>query len=492
MEQTTEQPPRSLLEKLPVHLFFLICEYLAQLQPRTRRSVFDLSLTSKTCSEATDPERFRHIHFFIVGPQKLQRDADHWRRILQTGQRLRFVRSVKISGKTISPSTEKKLLKKGDISGSTLPVIQYEKLHDNWRRNGDAEDEVPELFSGLDKPTNPNFLLPLPSTAWPDESAWKPLVDLIGDLPALQDVVFACGDQFPRLLLTELHEHHPHCRLHMHRFKLRSLILPELAEQQMHPDDIALATSPCLHSIVVQTQPYDDAQTLDYNMEAVMSMVKGAAPNLKNVSVTEGVHQSAPGSFSTIPRPPWKGFQISSAMLQEQKSSMGSLENLVLSYSTSSEKLLQWSCCTDFRHLRSITARSCFEFPGVRKLAEIARQTPMRALSSLHLRMRASTDETNALVDPAVAELLKSLCPLESIELEGPVREKSWEAIRTHHAERLVEVAIECHDIKTELFHVSPERVARLSRECPRLKKVDVREPILLEPSGMYDLSDWI
>jgi hypothetical protein len=446
-------------------------------------------LASKTCYEATYPERFRHIHLAIAGPQKLQRDTQRWR----TGHRLRFVRSVKITGVTVSPSVEEELIKNGDISGSTLPAIQVAKWRDIQGRNWDVDEEVPELFSGLDKPTMPGILSPLPSTAWLDDSAWKPLVDLIRDLPALQDVIFASTDRFPRLLLSQLHEHHPHCRLHIHNFKLRSLILRDRAEQGMHPDDIALATSPCLYSIVVQTQPYHCAQTLDYNEEAVVAMVKGAAPNLRNVSLTHGYYQGAPGVFRTIPRPQWKGFEIPIGKPDGEKSLIGRLENLALNRSLTAVEVLQWSRCTDFHYLRSMKAGPNLDISAVRRLAEVSRQTPLKALSSLHLKLASSLDGAELGFDAAVAELLQSLCPLDTLELEGHVGEKSFEAITTHHAERLCRLTFTCHDLRENtgaaLFRFSPERAAQLSRECPRLETVDVREPKLT--NGFFNLSDF-
>lgn len=487
MEQGSENPPRSLLENLPLHLLFTISGYLGQLQPNTRSSVFALSLASKTCNEATDPERFRHIHISIVGPQKLQQDIQHWRRILGTGHRLSFVRSVKITGITISSEEEEDLIKKGDISGSTLPMIQSDKMADIEGRGGDAEANIPKLFSGLDKFVYYGCFLPTPSTSWPDETAWQPLLGLISDLPALKDVIFGSRDELPRLLLSALHEHHPNCRLHMHCFKLPSLIIPERAEQKVHPRDIALASSPCLCSLVVYTQPYAARLTWDYNEEAVMAMVKGVAPNLKNVSLTHGIHQGAPGPFSTMPRPRWRGFESSTGRVHEGRSSMGRIENLALNRYMTGEILLQWSFCTDFRYLRSMKAGPGFDISAVRQLAEISQRTPLSALSSLTLNIssRYPPETPDPTVDPVVAELLQSLCPLEVLELYGCLREKSFEAITTYQGEKLRKLTFVCRDPIPELFEFTPERAAQLSRNCPRLETTDVREPEYMDPSGM-------
>ncbi|PMB65694.1 hypothetical protein BM221_007891 [Beauveria bassiana] len=146
-----------------------------------------------------------------------------------------------------------------------------------------VDDEHPELLSGMDYPLCYYPALPSPSTQWPDEQPWQALVELCKELPLLEDVVFASTGQFPRALLSELHENHPQSRLHMRNFGLRSLIHSELEERPaMHADDIALATSPCLYSVVAVTSQYRREQVVDYNKEAIMEMTAGLAPRPTN------------------------------------------------------------------------------------------------------------------------------------------------------------------------------------------------------------------
>jgi len=145
----------------------------------------------------------------------------------------------------------------------------------------DEEDEAgPEMPSGLDAWVDRSLCFDPPPIEWPDE-AWQPLVDLCNELPALRDVVYASWNQFPRLLLAALHGNHPQSRLYMNWFRLGSLIRSEPAQHDVHPDDMPLATSPCLCSIVMLTSTYEHMHAVNYNEEGLMDLVKGLAPRLK-------------------------------------------------------------------------------------------------------------------------------------------------------------------------------------------------------------------
>ncbi|KAM3461730.1 hypothetical protein NHJ6243_004812 [Beauveria neobassiana] len=316
MEAMTRISAGSRLEQLPQHLLVSICEYLAQYQPTTKRSLCAFALASQTCRNATDPERFRRMTIFIRGPQKLQRDMQRWRQTIQTGRRTRFLRVIKIAGETISAEEEKQEEEVGYD-----PEHMCKRLWPSMVNR--VDDEHPELLSGMDYPLCYYPALPSPSTQWPDEQPWQALVELCKELPLLEDVVFASSDQFPRALLSELHENHPQSRLHMRNFGLRSLIHSELEETPaMHADDIALATSPCLYSVVAVTSQCRWEQVVDYNKEAIMEMTAGLAPRLTNVCIVGGTMQSSRIPMSTIPRPPWQGFP-SSLVEADQVSSTG-------------------------------------------------------------------------------------------------------------------------------------------------------------------------
>jgi hypothetical protein len=76
------------------------------------------------------------------------------------------------------------------------------------------------------------------------------------------------------------------CRLHIHRFRLDSLVLhrnsyPQVIDIDL--DDYALATSPALCSAVAEERDYETDGQLNYNEDAILGMAAGAAPNLQHV-----------------------------------------------------------------------------------------------------------------------------------------------------------------------------------------------------------------
>ncbi|KAM3513876.1 hypothetical protein MY11210_002504 [Beauveria gryllotalpidicola] len=478
MEAMTRISAKSRLEQLPQHLLISICEHLAEYEPTTKRSLCAFALVSQTCRNATDPQRFRRMNIFIRGPQKLHRDMQRWRQAIQTGGRTRFLRVIKIAGETISAEREEQ-----EEEAGYDPEQMCKRAWSGPRDIVDrVDDEHPELLSGMDNPLCYHPALPRPSTRWPDEQPWKALVELCKELPQLEDVVFASSDQFPQSLLSELHENHPQSRLHMHYFGLRSLIHSELEQRPtMHPDDVALATSPCLYSVVAVTSQYRYEQVVDYNEEAIMEMAAGLAPRLTNVCILRASMQGSQTPMSTIPRPPWQGFPSSLVEADpRQQSTLGHLQELILSTCPAADELLQWTRRTNFSQLQSLTLRPQVHSSTVEQLVQIARQSPMTALSSLQISAgsHSSNGQEDVGMGHAVTQLLKTLLPLQSLTFHGPIKVSSLSTIMPRQLATLRRLEI----LNTGENRPGPgssmlSLVAanELARQCPQLEELEVQ-----------------
>ncbi len=71
------------------------------------------------------------------------------------------------------------------------------------------------------------------------------------------------------------------CRLHIHRFRLDSLVVHRTGHPQVidiDPDDYALATSPALYSVVVEVRSYETDGQLNYNGEAILAWPRARRP----------------------------------------------------------------------------------------------------------------------------------------------------------------------------------------------------------------------
>jgi hypothetical protein len=120
------------------------------------------------------------------------------------------------------------------------------------------------------------------------------------------------------------------CRLHIHCFRLRSLVQHRERPQPIDPDDYALATSPSLSSIVVSDSSFDDNGDVSYNKEALMRMVAGTAPRLAHVQM---LYDRAGDSLLSreairLGKPAWSGFFPGTAEA-DKPPVLGSLRSLV-------------------------------------------------------------------------------------------------------------------------------------------------------------------
>ena len=117
-----------------------------------------------------------------------------------------------------------------------------------------------------------------PESVYEINDAWKPLADLIKQLPSLTDLLYSCASQFPPCLLETLHASLPQCRLHLNTFRLHSFSAPQIDSYELK-----LLMSPCLHSVRAaydELEGFDSDDVSDHHGEAILWAV-GLAPNIK-------------------------------------------------------------------------------------------------------------------------------------------------------------------------------------------------------------------
>lgn len=465
MPQASVSPTAlSRLESLPPYLLFDICDYLCQ-NERRNHAISALALASRTCCSFTEKERFRGVHFAIHSPKKLRQEVEEYRGMLERGSRLDLVRTVR-------------------ITGVKMALIQEEDSHSRPASQCDEDPNMSnDLASGLDQ-TLGGWWLPLPDTLSDREAheeAWKPLVELCKDLTSLKDLIFEVHEQIPPSLLATLHDNHPNCRLHVHHFRLRSLIHSEREEMHIDPNDVALATSPCLYSIKTIVHPYDSGGVVDYNEDAVMDMVKGSAPALRSVELSRP-SKLATQPRRTAPRPPWQGFPRGDS--GPAQPSIGHVQHLVLSDFEGTRKalLLKWSQHTNFGDLRSLEIRGTVKLEAVDQVAQIARETPLKALTTLLLYPRPLLRCGGPEMDAATAQLLGSLYPLRSLTIGGVHAELTFNAVIDHHGKTLRRfVFFQTNDRRgAPKFVISAIHIERLTQRCSDLEYLDLRVSRLL------------
>ena len=152
-------------------------------------------------------------------------------------------------------------------------------------------------------------------------------------------------------------------------FALRSL-----ADAEIDPHEAAQASSPLLHRIFVyyeDTNSYDLQSRPSYRFNAVIDLVTGVAPNLREVRLFHSLGDPKDEHGISLPLPSaWKGFPTDTARFNKGKDnrrSLGSLESLDLESNSdvldeslrrlTGDAIRRWERCIDFSALRTLNLR---------------------------------------------------------------------------------------------------------------------------------------
>lgn len=254
-----------MFDKLPIEAIRQIAEYVHLEHPP---SLSSLALTNKLCHEVAKTWHWRIIHLNIVSREELRRDVSRWLAVLQQSRSLKHVRRLELRG-----DMPAKLEDEPSVDSPESPLS-----NDDW--HGTDEIFGIEEDGGFARDASIEIL--------PEEDeAWTPVVQLLQTIPHLADLVFSCHNQFPPSLFKALIDSQPHCRLHLPKFRFRSL-----RENITNEHEMRVATSPQLSSIGVCYVKRDSLANEDYNEEAVMQLIGGLAPNLRKVRMKRKFDES--------------------------------------------------------------------------------------------------------------------------------------------------------------------------------------------------------
>ncbi len=475
------------LEVLPLHLLESICEYVAYCDSK-RRSLFDFSLTSKYCCCATTPQRFARIIFTMRGNRKLRQDLARWNEILRVDGRFGHVRSVKVVGRLLTEQQEQqeRYILFGIVAGDDKTSNSDDKASnsDDKESNSDSDSDDEQDFCEF--PQTPywfNGSRPRPKNQEQKDALdqpWIPLAHFISRLSGLKDLVWACENQLPPCLLSTIHEHHPRSRLHIHTFSLRSLYQNKDHLHDIDPDEFAIASSPCLTSLAVSHNPFDNDGNFNYNEEAVHRMIEGLAPNLASVCMWAVHPGGSLGPWETYetPRPPWLGCFTQGPRDEVSK---GHLQQLMLgSDRLNCQDIVAWSHRTNLDELRSLKLITRISLEAIETLTVLAREGQFKSLRQLLLVLTADDHEQRIQLDGATSLFLEALAPLEDIYLTGFWGHATFNAILNHHGSSLRKIRLEQSPIQRmqkDSFIVSRHRVEEIAQACPNLANVELFIP---------------
>ncbi|KXX83291.1 hypothetical protein MMYC01_200299 [Madurella mycetomatis] len=467
------------LDSLPLETLERMASYL---HGTHRPSLYALSLANKACHRATLRSVFREIHLAVGDAKTLQCGVGALVKILFGRGSTRHVRHLHIKGFLLMNIEESS---KQGVEAGTLNRTDGDGGGDSDEDDDGAfdycameRDSVEEILGDQEPYLDGDFYDNEPIKVSPEEDmAWAPVVNLVKTLPHLTELVYECRNQFPPSLLDALHKHHPHCKLHHRTFRLRSLRCgaPD-------PHEMAIATSPCLHSVKVRYAWRDSDGQDDYNEEAMQELVAGLAPNLKEVHMIRIAPSPTARSIRRLPFPraPWPGLP---GFVPGRGT--GSLTSLSLAGTIESGPsfLQAWKNHTDFGLLHHLTLGGGIGTDHVRINDEamrwIVQNCSFPRLKSLYVCLGRDDDEVekpNYTMD-AVA-FFKTLVPLDELSVSGPLEPDIVDAILARHGRTLRKLSLRPSESEFHLRDDRPhipltfnkEHILQIQAQCPSLQ----------------------
>ena len=453
----------SLLESLPLLALERICEYLDDDEPGKRSSLRAFSLTSRCCGAAAVARRFCQIELKPHDPEELVSALGLLNELLNPDGRHQNVRRLKVSWAMADDERRQR----------SLPLQDDETDEDEK----DIEWNTTHYFNMhyFCRPSKA-CMRGRGTSGYADcpEETWMLLASFISQLPALQDLVWAFGSYIPQSVLSDVSARS--CRLHMHRFRLRSLTQLRDSPQPIDPKQYALASSPSLSSIVVEARVFDDDGSVNYTVDAVMQMVAGTAPNLAHVCLFPSM-----GGDSILLRqairlgmPAWSGFFPPGMAKadQPQLPVRGSIQSLVFIGYTP-RGIESWARLTDFKNLRCL--HMDWSLGNVVALAEIATRGDFESLDTLGLE---GIEDESGQAQEALNQSLKSINPLQRLELTGHVSNQAFDNVLRRHGGTLRKLSIKPYlddrgkESENPIVVFSKADVQRLADQCPNLEQI--------------------
>ncbi|KAK4447781.1 hypothetical protein QBC34DRAFT_449960 [Podospora aff. communis PSN243] len=381
-----------------------------------RRDIWAFSLTSKTCCAATADQRFCEVRIEAGTPEAVATRIAVCHDILaRDGGRYRHVRRLRFEP----------------------PFTKESGIINSWDNDKYGCWDMPLFcrprFGGQKDLSNATV-----ASLKNADTLWVDFERLIRKLPALRDFVW-CLNFMPRPVLSALHDASRACRLHMHNFRLESVVIPRSGDPQpidVDPDDYAVATSPVLYAVVVLHRSIESDGRLNYNEEALTGMLAGAAPNLGHLLVTAGRPKDSArlrtARLLGRPRPCPSG-------LFAPTTGVGSLRSLHY-ISLGAPRIEEWAARTNFSKLQSLSSRN----PNCAgPLADLAARGELAQLKDIQLQ----DIEVPDLKQP-LCRLLRSLNPnsMRSIRLTGHIDSDMFDIMIDRQGKSLRDLELITHE----------------------------------------------
>ncbi|XPS93562.1 hypothetical protein M3J09_002907 [Ascochyta lentis] len=428
-----------------------------------RPSLNSFSLTSKACQRATAFLTFQRIVLTINDRKTLRRRVESL---------------LKTLSHTDSASHVQHLTLKGMLQWNDQKTVAINWGTKWWRRSGLNEILEDEVLIHH----NVSCVVydePVIKRASEEDQAWAPVLRLLQIIPNLKDLVYDCQNQFPPSLLSILHTQHPRCRLHHLTFKFRTLLWGVPYSYEME-----LATSPCLYKVKVVHAPIDTDGDDDYNLDAVMELAAGLAPNLKKVTILD-LYPTGSWHHHHI-RDPWKGLP---GYPGKSVKSLTSLSLHGFPQHAWKSCLRDWAQHTDFTCLQHLALLGGYESESSALSGEtmewISQNFVFTQLRSLRVYLTRDDEFLEQLHYSENAVLFfQAFRPLEELSIDGPVDPAILDAILSRHGQRLRKLRVKPSEELVDVsngrqrrdfpMEFSKEHVLQIQLQCPVIEELAI------------------
>jgi hypothetical protein len=398
-----------------------------------RETLQALSLANHTWYQAAVPFLYERLQLCLTTTARLQADVEQLLKHPLRKQYLRYLRRLDLVGRSGKQSLQLAALQEDEEGPIMLDNFLDREL---WQRH--------------------TFRLCRRESTTPDYAS---LARFIAAVSNLRELNWVRALRFPQEVLDALHKYHPSGKLNLLYYYLQAWKYQGLSDK-----DMAVVTSPCLHSI--RCYYYRNAGN-DEVIESAILRSLSLAPNLKKVDlvlvpeidfVDQRIYRFEPtdGASDTIARLETLSFSLNTAM--------------------SVQRFNQWRQKTDIGHLRTLSIGRIDEPALARTICAVA--PSFQRLERLELNLRV-TPRRSVEYWRSVEEMMKSLPPLKGLWLVGNRNASFISKVLSRHGATLESLGLDSrniqHDVQTQRQtrpYYNAQEIARFANKCPVLREL--------------------
>ncbi|KAF7169021.1 hypothetical protein CNMCM5623_001874 [Aspergillus felis] len=401
----------------------------------SRETLESLSLVNHTWYQAAVPLLYEMLQISLTTTAQLQADVEQLLNHPLRKRYLQYLRRLDLVGRSGKRSLELAALQE-DQEG---PIMQDDFLdRELWQKQ---RHTFPLCRRGT---TPPNH---------------APLARFIAAVSTLSEVNWVRALRFPQEVLDALHKYHPSCKLNLLHFYLQAW-----KHQGFSDRDVAVVTSPCLHSIRCYYYRYVGN---DEVIESAILRTLCLAPNLKKVDLVL-VPQIRPADRRIYRFEPTAG----------ASNAVARLETLSFSLNTpmSVERFEQWRQKIDIGHLRTMSIGRIDEPTLAQSICAVAPY--FQRLERLSLNLRVSPRRRREYWR-SVEEMMKELPPLKGLWLVGDRNAPFISKVLSRHGATLQSLGLDSRNISHHIRlqrqtrpYYNAEEIANFANMCPVLREL--------------------